>query len=538
MSSKTRKFIWSVPVVAAFAVIGALAVFVALGIQNAAPVEAQSTGPYTISVTGGGPGSGFPSAPRNLLVTVLDADSVRLAWDHPTDQRGTRDVPVIQQVEQSERPDASTVWDPTTISPAATADSVSVTVTGLSDDEEYFFSVQSTTSTGSGDRAVIGPVTPKDIAVPSAPSNVRAVPGTVATALSVSWDAPDSQGDAPITAYSATVTLTSDDTEVSGATVTVNVEQRTATITGLAANTEYTVSVTANNAGGPSPAAEATATTTLLPTAEITNDPSTTGSAGLRLVLKIEADGIQEMAAGDRVEVFLENDYAVPSSISISSVSFIIGSGATPNNANAAYGSTISAASVSVADGGDIPGTDTDGDAHSIVAEIPDFDPRDDNRYFPNASPVVSDTLTLVIETSAGIKNPSEQGKHSVGYSVLTGVETADGTAERKLPDLETKAKISLDSDDGGRGDEVIITGSGFNNGTIAEAYVLKEPGAEPGCQTIIDKGTSLGTEHLAAALRSRSTLLKTLNSISAMFSDDKASPELAQPDHLQCAPG
>ena len=211
-------------------------------------------------------------------------------------------------------------------------------------------------------------------------------------------------------------------------------------------------------------------------------------------MLKIEADGIQGMAAGDRVEVFLENDYAVPGSISTGSVSFIIGSGATPNNANAAYGSTISAASVSVDDGGDIPGTDTDGDAHSIVAEIPDFDPRDDNRYFPNASPVVSDTLTLVIETSAGIKNPSEQGNHSIGYSVLTGVEIADGTAERRLPDLETKAKISLDSDDGGRGKEVIITGSGFNDGTIAEAYVLVETGAAPGCQTIIDDGTSLGT--------------------------------------------
>ena len=401
MSSKTRKFIWSVPVVAAFAVIGALAVFVALGLQNAEPVEAQSTGPYTISVTGGGPGSGLPSAPRNLLVTVLDADSVRLAWDHPTDQRGTRDVPVIQQVEQSERPDASTVWDTTTISPAADADSVSVTVTGLSDDEEYFFSVQSRTSTGPGDRAVIGPVTPKDIAVPSAPNNVRAVPGADDTQLIVSWDAPDSEGDAPITAYSATVTLTSDDTEVSGATVTVNVEQRTATITGLAANTEYTVSVTAENPGGSSTAAEDTATTTLLPTAGITNEPSTTGSAGLRLVLKIEADGIQDMAAGDRVEVFLENDYVVPSSISTSSVSFIIGGGDT---VGVAYGSTISAASVSVADGGDIPGTDTDGDAHSIVAEIPDCHPSDEDRHFPNSpSSEGDDTLTLVIETSAGI---------------------------------------------------------------------------------------------------------------------------------------
>ena len=41
MSSKTRKLIWSVPLVATLAVVGALAVFVALGLPNANPAEAQ-----------------------------------------------------------------------------------------------------------------------------------------------------------------------------------------------------------------------------------------------------------------------------------------------------------------------------------------------------------------------------------------------------------------------------------------------------------------------------------------------------------------
>ena len=36
---------------------------------------------------------------------------------------------------------------------------------------------------------------------------------------------------------------------------------------------------------------------------------------------------------------------------------------------------------------------------------------------------------------------------------------------------LLTKAKISLSADDGGRGTEVTITGTGFNNGTTAEAF-------------------------------------------------------------------
>ena len=42
-----------------------------------------------------------------------------------------------------------------------------------------------------------------------------------------------------------------------------------------------------------------------------------------------------------------------------------------------------------------------------------------------------------------------------------------------KLKDLPTFAKISLSADDGGRGKEVTITGSGFNNCTTASIYVL-----------------------------------------------------------------
>ena len=44
MSSKTRKLIWSVPLMATLAVVGALAVFVALGLPNANPAEAHSAG--------------------------------------------------------------------------------------------------------------------------------------------------------------------------------------------------------------------------------------------------------------------------------------------------------------------------------------------------------------------------------------------------------------------------------------------------------------------------------------------------------------
>ena len=45
MKSKTRKLIWSVPLVATLAVVGALAVFVALGLPNASPVRGAGRSP-------------------------------------------------------------------------------------------------------------------------------------------------------------------------------------------------------------------------------------------------------------------------------------------------------------------------------------------------------------------------------------------------------------------------------------------------------------------------------------------------------------
>ena len=44
---------------------------------------------------------------------------------------------------------------------------------------------------------------------------------------------------------------------------------------------------------------------------------------------------------------------------------------------------------------------------------------------------------------------------------------------------LNTYAKIGLSDVDGGRGDELTVTGSGFNNGTTAGAYVLHIAGSD-----------------------------------------------------------
>ena len=68
MSRKTRKLMWSVPLIAAVAVIGALAAFMTLT-PNGALAQAEEP----------------PGAPMNLMLKALSPTSIELKWDPPTD---------------------------------------------------------------------------------------------------------------------------------------------------------------------------------------------------------------------------------------------------------------------------------------------------------------------------------------------------------------------------------------------------------------------------------------------------------------------
>ena len=227
-------------------------------------------------------------------------------------------------------------------------------------------------------------------------------------------------------------------------------------------------------------------------------DTDTSGAA-VELTLVINTTDLNtqvtgtQMAPGDRIEIFLEDDYSVPGTIDSGSVYFRIvgGTGAATNN-----GGATMPAEVSVDDGGE---QGDDEDMHTIAVEIPDFNPRDDEFGYP---PVARD-LQLVIRSSAGIKNPSEEGNHAVGFSVLTGIETADGTSEFDLGDLQTFAKVAISADDGGRGASLKITGSGFNDGTNASVEVLQgaagvnddaDNANDISCEAVLAAGISLGS--------------------------------------------
>ena len=165
---------------------------------------------------------------------------------------------------------------------------------------------------------------------------------------------------------------------------------------------------------------QATPPPTIDPTPDVADaisNSSTTGGASVELILTI---GNLRMDAvdGSSVELYLEDDFQVPDSIDRDTVYFTVpGGGNNQNNGGRVY-STY--------------GVDIDDDDHyggdddwSIRVFIPDMNNAENSGY---NGPEEGQTLNLVFTKAAGIKNPTEAGTHSVGYSVLgVNAEPNDG---------------------------------------------------------------------------------------------------------------
>ena len=226
-----------------------------------------------------------------------------------------------------------------------------------------------------------------------------------------------------------------------------------------------------------------------LPAGAMLESSSDTSSAGVKLTLTIDLD--RNLTGSSWVEIYLEDDYQEPGSIAKENVIFEIqGTNPAETNppSNPTLNTTFTAAAVEIDDGGKIDGEE---DAVVISARIPDMRSGDETGY-----PLAGQTLRMVVSKAADIKNPSEQGSHSTGFSIIGGTADRADEAGMKLDDLPTLAKISLDADDGSRGKEVTISGSGFNNGTTAEAFVLVADTKPMDCETLIanSDSESLGT--------------------------------------------
>ncbi len=231
---------------------------------------------------------------------------------------------------------------------------------------------------------------------------------------------------------------------------------------------------------------------------DMIDNSSTSASAGVKLVLTIGSFPM-DAKAGSSVELYLEDDFQVPDSIDRDTVYFTVDS----NDPDQNSGGRVYATDPIEIDDDDHYGGDDD---WAIQVFIPDMNDAEDSGY---DGPLKNQTVTLVFTKAAGIKNPSEEGSHSIDYVVLdTNDDPNDGPPDHD-PDkpgnqprweVRVESKISLSDEDNDRGYELTVTGSGFNNGTSAAVHVLNDASATPSdkttwpsCAKVITQGARAG---------------------------------------------
>ncbi len=220
---------------------------------------------------------------------------------------------------------------------------------------------------------------------------------------------------------------------------------------------------------------------------------STSGGAAPELKVVIDSLPAGGLAVGSSIVLYLEDDYQEPATIPASSVYFVASPASAPTGNGARVYTTIAP---KIATGAYF---DEDKKDISVRVFIPDMcTSSTDDCQGPNGVDA-NQTLTMVIEDDSGIKNPTEAGTHSVLIDILgpaDSIPSASDTLARndalRATDpsteqtLMTLAKISLSDVDNKRGYELTITGSGFNDGTTASAYVLQAASAPADCAVIV----------------------------------------------------
>ena len=185
----------------------------------------------------------------------------------------------------------------------------------------------------------------------------------------------------------------------------------------------------------------------------ITSD-SSTGSGSPELKLTIASLGM-DLAVGSSIVVYLEDDFAEPDSIPMSSVYLVAegGTGKVPDKTG--NGSRVYVTSpVKIKTGAYF---DEDKKDIAIRVLVPDMCTTDTTDCQTSDGPKMGQKMTLVIESDSGIKNPSEAGTHSVFFDLVGSADpypsasnvrgrndamrAADPSTERTV---KTVAKITL----------------------------------------------------------------------------------------------
>ena len=206
MSRKTRKLIWSAPLVAVLAVVGALAMFVMLAPNGAQAHDAT-----------------LPGAPMNVEAEAVNAESIRLMWDAPADGGSAIIGYRIDYLDGG----GGIIWQEL-VADTGTADAEYTDDYQLSANEDRAYRVFAINALGTGPTSAVAygntnsaPATEAPGAVTSL--SVRQGDGANApTQLKLSWSAPADDGGSPITSYRIYMARTSDGVPAETVAVTVS----------------------------------------------------------------------------------------------------------------------------------------------------------------------------------------------------------------------------------------------------------------------------------------------------------------------------
>jgi hypothetical protein len=191
--------------------------------------------------------AGAPGQVTNVNATA-DIGAANLTWTAPAGSDPVTTYTITPYIGTTAQPSTTVTGTPPV---------TSARVHNLAGGTAYTFKVTASNPNGAGPASdPSNAVTPTSGAVPTAPLNAAAVPGS--QSAQVSWSAPSNNGGSPITGYTVTPyvgTTAQTPTAVSGSTLAT-------TITGLTNNTTYTFKVTASSANGTGPASAATSAVT------------------------------------------------------------------------------------------------------------------------------------------------------------------------------------------------------------------------------------------------------------------------------------